>query len=399
MDVPFHQVPADQSASQDSENKGTALRSLGIRALSGRMLVPSVEPAKKPVMPVSIRCSSGPGRFHLVLSLPSPLSYSGGVARASGRRPNRLYLDIAGMNLRRRDVRKLSRCAGGIVSSVRVGRRGPGVRMVLDVPMQAGFLVYFRKRPFRLVVDLHARLSGTAGSVKVVALDPGHGGSSRGAVGPGGLEEKTVTLAIARYAARALRRAGLKVVLTRSRDQDRSLEDRTALALAEGADLFVSIHANSDGRGLRQAVETYFLDLGDDDFSRRLARRENEAAGARVDRRRLALAGAMEAARTTESRRLARLVQARVLAAVRRFLPKTGDGGVRRALFAVLLTARVPAVLAEVSYISQPGAEKALAKRAFQKAVGFAVANAVLAYKNEVARKRLSNHHVREERP
>ena len=81
-----------------------------------------------------------------------------------------------------------------------------------------------------------------------------------------------------------------QAVLTRDGDYRVSLEERTAIALAVGADLFVSIHANADAKRRQTGIETYYLDVGKDNYARRLADRENRAAGRSVGRYRLALA-------------------------------------------------------------------------------------------------------------
>jgi N-acetylmuramoyl-L-alanine amidase len=217
--------------------------------------------------------------------------------------------------------------------------------------------------------------------VRVVALDPGHGGQENGAVGPGGTKEKDVTLAVAHSAATILRQHGLKAVLTREGDHGISLEERSALALTVGADLFVSIHANAEPTGKQAGIETYYLDLESDQYAARLAHRENRAAGGRpVSQYRLVLADLTTRALTRRSQRLAVGVHASLLAQARRQRPGLADRGVRRAIFHVLLTARVPGILTEVSFLSSPEGEAALRDPAYLQRLGAGIAEGVLAY-------------------
>src|SRR4029077_7534913 len=110
-----------------------------------------------------------------------------------------------------------------------------------------------------------------------IVLDPGHGGAETGAVGPGGLQEKDVTLQIARRLAAALPRLlSCRVVLTRESDTAIPLDDRTSVANREKADLFLSIHANSSRAPGARGSESYYLSLeASDKLSQEIASREN----------------------------------------------------------------------------------------------------------------------------
>jgi N-acetylmuramoyl-L-alanine amidase len=93
-----------------------------------------------------------------------------------------------------------------------------------------------------------------------VVLDPGHGGDEPGAVGPTGLTEKSVNLAVAQETARRLQALGASVVLTRTADYRITLASRAAVATSLQAQLFVSIHHNAEPDGPRDGpgAETYF---------------------------------------------------------------------------------------------------------------------------------------------
>src|SRR5262249_5722909 len=137
---------------------------------------------------------------------------------------------------------------------------------------------YEQETPSRLVLEFQAaplaaahkdgplpsptpRPAAEAGvGIRTVVIDPGHGGGEGGAQGPGGTLEKDVTLAIARkLRASLVNGLGLQVFLTRDKDQDVSLDERTATANNYKADLFVSIHANASRFHGVSGSEVYFL--------------------------------------------------------------------------------------------------------------------------------------------
>jgi len=314
-----------------------------------------------------------------------PVRYLHGVIPAEGARPARLYLDFPGSQLSPR-VKRADAARGHLVQGLRLANRPPeSSRLVLELSRPLRYQIYPLRHPYRVVVDLWkagppAPKPGQKLNLRVVALDPGHGGSENGAVGPTGLKEKDVTLAIARHAAEALKAGGLKTVLTRDGDKRVSLEERSAIALAVGADILVSIHANADPTGVQQGVETYYLDVGADEYAARLAARENRAAGRAVSSYRLVLADLTTRSNTRRSKQLAALVQQRLVAAAQGARPGLPDRGVRKAIFYVLLTARVPGVLTEVSFISHPKGEAALRQPDYLKRLGQGIARAILSF-------------------
>ncbi len=329
----------------------------------------------------SIACWVSRSRLKVLLRLSRPTRLHCGLAEPSDARPERLYLDL---RLRRApDRRVLARCVGGPVARVRVGRHRRSWRVVFELRRSVVFHVHPTPKETGLVVDL--RLVGTKppGPAPVVALDAGHGGQSLGAVGPGGLHEKDLALAVALEAGRILEERGIRVVLTRKRDVDLGLDERTGIALATGADLFVSVHFNAEPTRRRQAVETYVLDVASDEFARRLADRENGVAGGEVSSLRLAAARVAEKRLAVRSRRLAQAIQTSVYETVRKWLPEARDGGVRKALFYVLLTARVPAALVEIAYLSHPKVTGVVGTQVFQQEVARALATGVLRYLRE----------------
>jgi N-acetylmuramoyl-L-alanine amidase len=207
-----------------------------------------------------------------------------------------------------------------------------------------------------------------------VIVDPGHGGHDNGAVGPEGTKEKDVTLAIARRLAEDLRQQGLEVILTREDDRYVSLEERAAIANRNHADLFISVHCNAARDHRLHGTETYSLNVTSDRYAIRLAARENQASERSVSDLSLILADLATKADVVESESLAESVQ--------RTLVERGERnlGVKHALFYVLLGAKMPAVLVESAFLSNPEEERELKNPAHQLEIAQRISQGVMRF-------------------
>ncbi len=213
-----------------------------------------------------------------------------------------------------------------------------------------------------------------------VVIDAGHGGYDPGASGRD-LREADVVLDIAQRLARRLPRHGVEVVLTRRGDEYVPLMARTELANRVDADLFLSIHVNASRRAAARGVETYVLDFATDAESEAVAAREN----ARTTRTLTELPELVRAIATgvkaQESERFAKLVQQRLVGKLRAVDPDLPDLGVKRAPFAVLIGARMPSVLAEVSFLTNRHDARFLATDSYRDLIADALLDAVLRYR------------------
>lgn len=213
--------------------------------------------------------------------------------------------------------------------------------------------------------------------VRRVVIDAGHGGHDSGALGPGGTKEKDVALAIAKRVGDALARSGLEVMLTRDEDTFLRLEDRTRIANEAKGDLFISIHCNSGPSHRMRGIETYTLNTSADRYSIRLAARENSSSAKRISDLQFILADLATKANTEESSRLAERVQKSLVGQLSARFPSVKDLGTKQALFYVLLGAKMPAILVETSFLSNPEEEKRLSSKAYQDEVAQAIAAGV----------------------
>lgn len=271
-----------------------------------------------------------------------------------------------------------------------------GTAVVLSLARPAFRRVFFLPDPFRVVVDLSTTPPATEamGSgprpLRRLVIDAGHGGSDPGAIGPTGLREKDVTLAIAKGVAPLVAKdLGAEVRLTRASDAFVSLEERAAAANAFEADVFLSIHCNAAEVKGRRGVETYVLDTARDELATRVAARENGGASAAPGELRAILDDLKLAELGARSHHLASLIQKATMASLHTGDPGKGpdfgdvvDGGVHGAGFFVLVGARMPAVLMEVSFISNPVEEGYLAKADYRSRIVDAIVNALRAYKD-----------------
>jgi len=203
--------------------------------------------------------------------------------------------------------------------------------------------------------------------VRTVCLDPGHGGKDPGNE-VGSCQEKRHTLLLAKEVRSQLTRAGLKVTLTRSTDSFVELPARAELARRRSADLFVSLHFNAAeaSRNTVHGAEVYCLTPAG--ASSTNARGEGEGggwfAGNRHNEQNLFLAYQMQKALTQN------------LAAE--------DRGVRRARFAVLRDAVMPAVLIEAGFLSHPAEGRQIVTEEYRRRIAHAIVDGLLAYKRVV---------------
>lgn len=296
------------------------------------------------------------------------------------------------------------RLTGGIVDWVQfLGGKENAFAVTLGRRFQQ-LKAYEQENPVRLVLEfqaapLPARASPSPSpspekqaraeevAPLTVVIDPGHGGEEVGARGPTGTLEKDVTLAIARKLRGAIVNSlGFQVFLTRDKDEEVLLDDRTAIANNYKADVFISIHANASRSHGANGSEVYFLSYqAPDEESRRIAAVEGGDAaegglGPGGGDLALILWDLAQAEHLEESSALASRVQEE-LATV------TGSEGrgIKQAPFRVLVGAAMPAILVEVAFISHPEEEKLLNSEVFQNRVASALTKGIARYHSDRA--------------
>lgn len=195
-----------------------------------------------------------------------------------------------------------------------------------------------------------------------VMIDPGHGGKDSGAIGPTGLKEKDVVLAIGRKIRAKLSRTGeFDVRMTRDEDVFIPLEERTAMANKGRADIFVSLHINASRNRRAEGFSTYVLSRGASNREDlELAARENGVPVHKLQGVKFIIDDMFTGARKNESLRLAKTVNDAVVRHVSNRYPGAQSIGLKQAPFYVLVGARMTAVLIEASFISNAREESRL---------------------------------------
>jgi N-acetylmuramoyl-L-alanine amidase len=220
--------------------------------------------------------------------------------------------------------------------------------------------------------------------VSRIVIDAGHGGHDPGAKGKG-ITESELVLDVALRLEKLLQKTdGLEVILTRRTDEFIPLPERTAIANREGADLFLSIHANASPNAQARGVETYFLNFANNLTAAAVAARENatsgQAMGALPDLvRSIALNNKLD-----ESRDFAAQVQRAMYDRLKPANKTIRDLGVKQAPFVVLIGAAMPSVLAEISFVTNPQEARLLKSTLYRQKIAESLFDAIRKYQGSL---------------
>jgi len=197
-----------------------------------------------------------------------------------------------------------------------------------------------------------------------IVIDAGHGGHDTGTIGPSGLMEKDLCLDVALRLGKIIQQKLPSAEVTFTRDDDTfiPLERRTEIANEAKADLFISVHANSSSDHHARGIETYYLNFTGSSDAMEVASRENARSGNGVHDLQDIVKKIASNEKIEESRDLATMVQDSL--SKRMEIANRGEPnrGVRKAPFVVLIGADMPSILAEISFLSNPGDEQWLKK-------------------------------------
>ncbi len=313
----------------------------------------------------------------------------------------RLYVDLADARLG--DVEKKLPINDSLLRAVRAGQyTRDTVRVAIDIKSFEAYDIFSLKNPFRIVIDVRGESKGGSVievprdkqslitpfclGVNRIVIDPGHGGRDYGA--PGylrGVHEKQVVLSISKRLAEGFRKKlGCEVLLTRETDTYLTLEERTAIANTEKADLFLSIHANAVRDNRAFGIETYFLNLTTDESSISVAARENATSRKNISELDSILQDLLNNAKINESSRLATYVQNAMIDYLKPRYSRINNKGVKQAPFYVLLGANMPSILIETAFISNKRECRRLTDPDYQSDVCEAIIHGVSLYIDEM---------------
>jgi N-acetylmuramoyl-L-alanine amidase len=338
----------------------------------------------------NIRYWSSPDYTRVVIDLSGHVEFSKNCLSD----PDRIYFDLKNTRLSK-EIKTAFPVGDGMLKTVRAGQFDPDtVRIVLDLETLKDCNTFFLDNPARLVIDIQGTESIKKPEVTLskrrIVIDAGHGGHDPGAVGPSGICEKDVVLDIAlKLKEILLKDPSNEVFLTRETDVFIPLEERTAIANKKNADLFVSIHANASPSRRAKGIETYLLNWTNDEEAMMVAARENAISlkkmkeiNRQMDVLEMIKNDLMRENKRDESIRLAHYIQKSLISTLNRERNKRKriDLGVKQALFYVLFGAKMPSVLVEVSFISNPGEERLLSRDSYRMQLAKAISNGLNIY-------------------
>jgi len=333
----------------------------------------------------------------VVIDLSGPATFS----KKRLKSPDRLIFDLKHTSLSDKSKTPMS-INNNAIKAVRVGHYKEGTaRIVFDLNNIEHFTSFTLNKPYRLVVDVYAKNSSAPvtdikkpskqladkklSGIRTVVIDAGHGGKDPGAVGPRGLKEKDITLDVGKKLGKILQKKhGMKVLYTRTSDKFIPLNNRTEMANAKKADLFISIHVNASEKRKVRGIETYFLNWTNNSEAINVAARENKISPQKMrkvqDGLQVILMDLAKKNKNEESMRLAHSVQNSLVNTLKKDYKKIEDLGVKYALFYVLVGAEMPSVLVEISFISNREEEKRLAGARYQNKIAEAIAKGITSY-------------------
>ena len=324
--------------------------------------------------------------------------------------PERIYVDLHDSVLSQELIGKNIDVQDALLNRIKIVATTPGVtRVELETKNSSNFSVSLEPNPYRMVLEIRSlqaapkpkldtqavwqntahptfpeisknpttediRLRAHVPKLRIV-VDAGHGGWDMGTVGQQGLLEKDLALEIAQRLGVLLeQRLGLEVIYTRSDDTFVPLGRRAAIANQVGADLFVSVHANYSSRSEARGVETYYTSNGPS--TQVLAEEEREVGAAPV----LKLAASELRGKSEASRKLAASVQQSLYGTLAAKSPGVRNRGVKAASFVVLTGTTMPAILAEVSFVSSPTDEHNLQDPFYRQNIAEALYRGIARY-------------------
>ncbi|MBN2298318.1 MAG: N-acetylmuramoyl-L-alanine amidase [Deltaproteobacteria bacterium] len=375
------------------------------------------QPAKGSSSPATvkkIRQWSNKDYNRVVIDLEKEIPFSTmtlGPNKKAGK-PNRLVIDLKNARTPPGSKYKMD-VNEGILSDIRISQfNHEKVRVVLDLTQKPYYDTFILQDPPRLVIDV----SNNRSSIKEVAsyqsnvkkvrpgavtkmptdmpsiasqfclkvsrivIDPGHGGKDPGALSPSGIKEKDITLTIGKLLAKRLRQEGFEVYLTRETDKFLTLEERTTFANRKKADLFISLHVNSNVDRSVRGIETYFLNLTTDASAIEVAARENATTSKSISDLQLIINDLMLNSKINESSKFADSVHKYVMSSAKNVGYRGKDLGVRQAPFYVLLGAQMPSILAEMGFITNSTDCSLLRKKSYQNTIIDGIAKGINNY-------------------
>ncbi len=363
------------------------------------------KPKKDAIVLLGMRTFNSEDHTRVVLDVSGAAEYTFGRVKdgATKEASSGIYVDITHGALKK-DVKEAIAVSGGQIRKITVDVKSDPLRVSMDPGGSVTYKVFSLKDPNRIVVDVYreersddksdgttnnagdyyTKEKVTSHAIKVVVIDPGHGGVDPGAVGPTGYYEKTANFRIAQYLKEYLEnQLGLKVIMTRNADRYLDLKNRTAVANEAGADLFISVHNNASASRNPYGITTYYLAITSDTKALAVAARENDTTIEKLTELDYILTDLMVSAKRNESSLLAKFVQEGMVNSIEKQYDNINNVGVCQGPFWVLVGAQMPSILVECSYISNKREENRLKSDDYLKGLAWGIYKGVEKYVRE----------------
>ncbi len=331
-------------------------------------------------------------------------------------KPERLYFDLFDSRVARKFTTGFAvNIDDELVKAARLAQnRSNKARLVLDLKRSVAMDILWLDNPARFAIDIrdpnalrvqhaeqrqpaielaapkpaaakangkHSLIRALGLKISRIVIDAGHGGHDTGSIGRGGLREKDVSLAIAQRLGDLLEeRLDADVIYTRTTDEFVPLEERTRIANSEQADLFISVHCNSARSRSVRGIETYYLNFTTDSWALNVASRENAAADRSVHELQDLVSKIALKEKIEESREFATKIQNELYRGLSLDSNDVKNRGIRKAPFVVLIGAKMPAVLAEIGFISNKTDENLMKTTAYRAEVAEYLFKGIVSY-------------------
>ncbi len=342
---------------------------------------------------------TGEDYSRVIIDVSGNFKYEANILRGTKKKPPRIYVDIYPAVLSKKVPNEI-KIKDSLLTRVRVGQfKKNRVRVVLELNSLTSYKIFKLRDPYQLVLDLVGKEKGRSLEnlakgeeyinlarqfglgIRRIVIDPGHGGKDPGAIGVRGLKEKDVVLKLAKLLAKKLKeKLGVKVILTRNRDRYIPLIQRPAIANSKKADLFISLHTNASPDKRAKGIETYYLNFTTDPEAMRVAALENAATKKSLSDLQDLIKAILANTKLSESRLLAEKVQESLVNTLKRYYPDIEDRGVKYAPFLVLVGARMPAILVEIGFITNPEEESRLRDSHYLEMIAEGIAKGIEVY-------------------
>lgn len=328
--------------------------------------------------------------------------------------PDRIYVDIYQAKLNPLLHGKTESVNNDYVSQIRIAQKNPAtVRVAVDLNFNKirNYNVWHLFDPFRIIIDIYpgtpeirspdakitkppeptksgysmARQLGLG--IRKIVIDPGHGGRDPGCIGKKGSREKSIVLDVSLQLKKLLTtNTDLEVIMTRESDIYIPVENRPVIANQKQADIFISIHANSNPKKNHAGVQTFYLNFSSDPSVNEIAARENATSTKNISEMKSIIQKIARNSKIAESKDMASKVQIRLSRHLNNLYKDVKNLGVKGGPFWVLIGGEMPSILVEISHLSNPKEESRLNTARYRQQVAQGIYTGILEYINSLGK-------------